>query len=99
MIVKVYKYKIKKTDFNKWKKVNDSARKLYKKYGGGNSRRLFKKSGIFIEIIEMDYYNSKKAFLNINKKVEDSPKIHILFKEFISYVHNTKIVREEFNSI
>ena len=99
MFVKVYRYKIRQRDFQKWKKNNDAARRLYRKYGGGNSKRLFKKDGNFISVVELDYYKSKKDFLKITKQVDRDSKTDALFQEFLSYVHNKHISEEEFETI
>lgn len=99
MFIKVYRYKIKKSDFQKWKKNNDAARRLYRKYGGGNSKRLFKKDGNFISVVELDHYKSKKDFLKITKQVDRDPKTDALFQEFLGYVHNTKFIEEEFETV
>ncbi len=99
MFVKVYKYKIKKRNLRKWKNNNDSARKVYKKYGGGNSQRLLSKKGNWINILEIDHYESKNDFIKITKKVEEHPKIKFLLEEFLKIIHNGHFSQEEFETV
>ena len=99
MFVKVYRYKIKRHDFRKWKKNSDAACRIYRKYGGGNSKRLFKKDGNFISVVELDYYKLKKDCLKITKQVDKDSKTDALFQEFLSYVRNKRISKEEFETV
>ena len=52
MFVKTYRYKIRKNDFQKWKKNNDIVTKLYKKYGGDFNSRLFLEQLTYFEDID-----------------------------------------------
>jgi len=99
MFVKVYRYKIKQRDFQKWKKNNDAAHRLYRKYGGGHLKVIFKKDKNFIIIVELDFYKSKKDFLKIIKQVNRDSKTNVLFQEFLNYVYNKDIFEEEFETI
>lgn len=99
MFVKLYKYKIRTRDFQKWKKINDAAQRLYEKYGGGDSERLVMKEGAFTQIIELDRYQSKRDFLKITKRVDTDPKIDALFKEFLGVVVKRAIHRDEFEAV
>ena len=99
MFIKVYKYKIRKHDFKSWKKINDAARTLYKKYGSGNSKRLIRKYGEFIYVVELDSYKSKKDFGRILKQVNKDKKITALYHEFLNIIYQKRIYEEEFKTI
>ncbi len=99
MFIKLYKYKIRSRDFQKWKKINNAARTIYKKYGGGNSERLVVKEGPWTQIIELDRYTSKKEFLKITRLVDKDSKIDALFTEFLDLVHKKTIYRDEFTTV
>ena len=99
MFVRVYRYEINKCDLQKWKKINDAARRIYKKYGGGNSKRLIRKDGDFIRVIEMDHYKSKEDFLKIVKQVDKDEKIDGIFKDFLTTVHQKRISEEECETV
>ena len=98
MFVKMYSYKIKQSDFQKWKKINNAAKKIYTKYGGGNSKVLIKKGGNFIKIIELDFYKFKKDFLKITTQVDQNKKINKLYQEFLAIVYQKKITQEDFET-
>lgn len=98
MFVKTYRYKIRKNDFQKWKKNNDTVTKLYKKYGG-DFKRLIKKENDFFHIVELGFYNSKKEFLKIIKQFDSNPRADALFKEFLSIVYNKRFSEEEFETV
>jgi len=98
MFVKTYRYKVKKNNFQKWKKNNDIVTKLYKKYGG-DFQRLVRKENEFFLIVELGFYKSKKEFLKIIKQFDSDPKTNALFKEFLNLVHNKKFVEEEFETV
>jgi len=98
MFVKMYSYKIKQSDFQKWKKINNAAKKIYTKYGGGNSKGLMKKGKNFIKIIELDFYKSKKDFLKITTLVDQNKRINKLYQEFLNTLYQKKITQEEFET-
>jgi hypothetical protein len=99
MFVKLYKYKIRTRDFQKWRKINDAAQRLYAKYGGGGWERLVMKEGHFTQIIELNRYKSKQDFLKITKQVDADPRIDVLFKEFLDLVVRKTIRRDELEAV
>lgn len=99
MFVKLYHYKIKKNDFQKWKTINNRARKIYKKYGNIKSMRLVQKTGKFITITELDFYRSRNEFVRITRKLNTDSSISVLFQEFLSIIHNKKFTEEEFYAV
>ncbi len=98
MFVKIYRYRIRKNKFQKWKKNNDIVTKLYKKYGG-EFRCLVKKENNFPHIVELGFYKSKKEFLKIMMQFDSNPKADLLFKEFLNLIVNKKFTEEEFETI
>ena len=98
MFVKTYRYTVRKANFQKWKKNNDTTAKLYKQYGG-KFQRLVKKKKDSFHILELGFYNSKKEFLQIIKQFDNDPKVGALFKDFLSLVHNKRFSEEEFETV
>jgi hypothetical protein len=99
MFVKVYRYRIRKHNFEKWKKINDAARNIYRKYGCGNSQCLISKEGKLITVLELDYYNSRRDFLRITGLVDADLLIKSLFSEFMRVVYRKHITEEEFETV
>lgn len=95
MFVKIYKYKINQSDFQKWNEVTDLANTIYKKYGGLRFERLAKDISGGLEIMELGYYESKEEFDKIIRKVDIDPNINKLFTEFKKLV-KSNITEEEF---
>ena len=99
MFIKFYEYKIKKQDFQKWKKINVEAQKIYKKHGLKSHQVFTKKEKNLIKIVEIDYYNSKKDFFKVSKNVNKEKQIKELFNRFLKLVHNKKIKGLDFNKL
>ena len=99
MFIKIYQYDVKRNFFQKWKKNNNAARNIYRKYGGGNWQRLIQKNGNLVHVIELDVYRSKQQFKKIAQRVDENPKIHELFKEFINLIKNKRYTEGEFENV
>ena len=98
MFVKIYRYKLKRTNLQKWKKNNDTVGKIYKRYCG-EFKRLIKRDKKFVHVVEIGFYKSKSEFKRIIKKFDNDPKVNVLFKEFLSLIHNSKFSEEEFETV
>ena len=98
MFVKVYRYKIKNSDFRAWKKVNDKTRAVFRRYGV-LSKRLINKDKQFVHIIEMDQFPSNKAFLTIDKQTKKDDEVSRLYNTFMGLVHRKHVLEEDFNLI
>ncbi len=100
MFVKLYRYRIKKKDFSKWKEIQKAADKLYKKHGyGGKSFSLTKENAGFLTIIDVGFYKSKNEFLRIEKNVDNDRLLDSLWKKFLQILHNRRYYQEEFESV
>lgn len=99
MFVKMYRYKLQTSDFPQWQRIIDAADRIYQKYGGGNTKRLLRKSEDSYTIVELDYYPSKQAYLTTTKQVADDPEITSLFNEFLKTVRDQRFTEEEFETL
>ena len=99
MFVKLYRYKIKTKDFEKWKKNNDEAWKIYLCDSKTDYKRLIKKGKIKTEIIELGFYNSKSDYTNLMKNLNKNKQLGLLFKNFLKIAVNEKFIEEQFETI
>ena len=96
MFIKMYRYKIKKKDFQKWEKIVNGANKVYREYGGKKWMKFTRKEKDIIAIMEMGFYPAKVYYKKMIKKVDKDPRIKRLFSEFLKLVNRSDIEEEEF---
>ncbi len=82
MFVKIYKYKIRSGNLEKWRKNNDAANDVYRKHGAKKLERMMRKKGQTIEVLELGYYQSRSEFEMIAASVDKDKRIKVLFSEF-----------------
>ncbi len=82
MFVELYRHKIKSVDFDKWKKNNDAAWKMYSEFWEADYKRLFKKLGDLIEVMELGFYKSREDYQDLIAKLESNKQLGLfnLFK-------------------
>lgn len=100
MFVKIYRYKIKKKDFSKWKRAVESANRIYRKYNKSfRWGKFVRKNKKYICVVEIGYCKSKKEFIRTYKKTNKDKKIKNLWSKFLKIVDVKKIKEEEFDSV
>lgn len=96
MFAKLYRYKIRAQDLDRWKENNDKARKVYAEQGHTRSVRLWRQDGDTISVVELDLFDSQEAREAIAGRVDADPRIAPLFEEFKSLLVDGH-VEEEFS--
>ena len=95
MFVKIYSYCLKSKDLKAWKVINSAATKKYKKAGLIKSARLLTKEGKKVQVIEIDFYTSKKSFNAAAKTLKSDKELERLFKEFLKIAPKNKVTENE----
>ncbi len=99
MFVKLYKYKIKKKDLQKLKRIHKAAQKIYKRHGAKHSWTvLLRREKGLINVLELNIYTSKKHFLSVKNKVDQDKSIHPLFEAFLNILHKKRYYEEEWKT-
>ncbi len=99
MFVKVYRYKVKESDFEESQRISKDADLIYASYGMGKEPvTLYKKSNDLVEVLLIEFYNSKKDYEVLINKVNNDYRIRKLWDSFIELVHKKEIKEEEFKT-
>ncbi|MBI2633638.1 MAG: hypothetical protein HYW78_04655 [Parcubacteria group bacterium] len=98
MFVKMYTYKIRSKDFEKWRIINDAANSIYREYGVKRLEQMMRRTENEIGIIDFGYYESQGAFEKIAALVDQDKRIIQLFSEFKKLVSG-EFIQEEYETI
>ncbi len=99
MFVKVYRYKIKEHDFEESQKISKDADLIYVSYGRTKEPiTLYRKTNDLIEVMLIEFYNSKKEHEALSSRVNNDYRIKELWNSFIELVHKKEIKEEEFET-
>jgi len=100
MFVKVYRYKVKESDFEESQRISKDADLIYASYGMDKEPvALYKKSNDLVEVLLIEFYNSKKDYEVLINSVNKDHRIRKLWDSFIELVHKKEIKEEEFETM
>lgn len=99
MIAQIYRYKIKKNSLKEWQNINNKARLVYKKFGGGKTERFMKEDEKMITIMEINYYPSLKKYESVMEKARKDAKRNALLKQFVKIVDPNSIISEQYTIV
>jgi len=100
MFVKVYRYKIKESDLEESRRISKDADLIYATYGRDKEPiTLYKKVNDLVEVLLIEFYNSKKDYEILISKVNNDYRIKELWNSFIEFVYKTEVKEEEFETL
>lgn len=98
MFIKLYKYKIRSENFEKWRENNDAANHVYREHGAKRLERMVKKNEDMTKVMELGYYESEDEFKRIAALVDQDERIKMLFSEFKKLVIGD-IIEEDYETV